>query len=168
MLKWVLSRRHSYVQYVSQHSRRPFRKHWRESHMSAMTIHKCCETSAIASKQLGYPSSEARWIHAKNLQATLQQRATEPTERPITQPNMLTRQQALVNAHGHGGHFHVTGGMHLTSDDLFISMEMTIQNEERVQPSRERQEDMTATPSDRGKGSCNTHARKASSIAVCC
>jgi len=136
--------------------------------MSAMTIHKCCETSAITSKQLGYPSSEARWIHAKNLQATLQQRATEPTERPITQPNMLTRQQALVNAHGHGGHFHVTGGMHLTSDDLFISMEMTIQNEERVQPSRERQEDMTATPSDRGKGSCNTHARKASSIAVCC
>ena len=62
---------------------------------------------------------------AEYLQATLQQGDAE-TDRPITQPNTLARQQALTNARGRGGRFHVTGGMHITSDDLFISMEMNI------------------------------------------
>ena len=70
-----------------------------------------------ALKQAGYA--------ADYLQATLQQGDAE-TDWPITQPNTLARQQALTNARGHGGRFHVTGGMHITSDDLFISMEMNI------------------------------------------
>ena len=60
------------------------------------------------------------------------------TDRPITQRNTLARQQALTNAHGHGGHFHVMGGMHVTSDDLFISMEMNVRNEERAKVEKDR------------------------------
>ena len=80
-----------------------------------------------------------RAVHAyaaEYLQATLQQGDAE-TDRPITQLNTLARQQALANARGHGGRFHVTGGMHITSDDLFISMEMNIWNEERAKVEEE-------------------------------
>jgi len=60
-----------------------------------------------ALKQAGYD--------ADYLKATLQQgRAAEETDQPITQPNTLARQQALANARGHGGRFHVTDGMHVT------------------------------------------------------
>ena len=58
------------------------------------------------------------------------------TDRPITQPTTLSQQQALANAYGHGGCFHVTGSMHVTSDDLFISMEMNVWNAERVKLRR--------------------------------
>ena len=75
-----------------------------------------------ALKQAGYA--------AEYLQATLQQGDEESADRPITQPNTLARQQALANARGHGGRFHVTGGMHVTSENLFISMEMNVRNEE--------------------------------------
>jgi hypothetical protein len=82
-----------------------------------------------ALKQAGYA--------AEYLQATLQ-RDADSADRPITQPNTLARQQALANARGHGGRFHVTGGMHVTSDDVFISMEMSIRNEERGKVEKDR------------------------------
>ena len=59
------------------------------------------------------------------------------TDRPITQPTTLSQQQALANAYGHGGCFHVTGSMHVTSDDLFISMEMNVWNEEKANVEKE-------------------------------
>ena len=67
-----------------------------------------------------------------------QGRAAEETDRPITQPNTLARQQALANARVYGGCFHVTGGMHIASDDLFISMEMNVWNEERAKVEKDR------------------------------
>jgi hypothetical protein len=45
-------------------------------------------------------------------------------EQPITQPNTVERQQVLADVHLHGGHFHVTGGMHVTENDFFISHEI--------------------------------------------
>ena len=66
-----------------------------------------------------------------------QQRDDEESDRPITQPNTLARQQALANARGHGGRFHVTGGTHVTSDDVFISMEMNVWNEERAKVEKD-------------------------------
>jgi hypothetical protein len=44
----------------------------------------------------------------------------------------------FANADGHGGRFHVTGGMHVTSDNVFISMEMSVQNEERGKVEKDR------------------------------
>jgi hypothetical protein len=87
------------------------------------------DRSIHALKQAGYD--------AEYLQATLQQRAAE-TDQPVTQPNTLAQQQALANARGHGGRFHATGGMHVTSDDLFIAMEMTVWNEERAKVEKDR------------------------------
>ena len=82
-----------------------------------------------ALKQAGYA--------AEYLQATFQHGNAE-TDRSITQPNTLAQQQALANARGHGGRFHVTGGMHDTSDNLFISMKMNVQNEERGKVEKDR------------------------------
>ena len=62
--------------------------------------------AVYALKQAGYD--------ADYLKATLQQGRAAETDRPITQPNTLARQQALANARGHGGRFHVTDGMHVT------------------------------------------------------
>ena len=75
---------------------------------------------------------------ADYLKATLQQGRDTETDWPITQPTTLAQQQALANARGHGGRFHVTGGMHITSDDLFISMEMNVRNEERTKGKKDR------------------------------
>jgi hypothetical protein len=83
-----------------------------------------------ALKQAGYA--------AEYLQATLQERNEEESDRSITQPNTLARQQALANACGHGGCFHVTGGTHVTSDDVFMSMEMSVRNEERGKVEKDR------------------------------
>ena len=75
------------------------------------SIQAANDRAIYALKQAGYD--------ADYLKATLQQgRAAEETDWPITQPNTLARQQALANARGHGGRFHVKGGMHVTSDDL--------------------------------------------------
>ena len=74
---------------------------------------------------------------AEYLQATLQQGDAE-TDWPIMQPNTLAQKQALANARGHGGQLHVMGGMYVTSNDLFISMEMNIQNEERGKVEKDR------------------------------
>ncbi len=45
-------------------------------------------------------------------------------DKQMTVPNSIAQQQALVNARGHGGQFIVTGGMHSTSENMFIVMEM--------------------------------------------
>ena len=47
MLRWVLSRRRSYDRNVLQHTRRLAQQCWREPHVHASTIHKCCEASAM-------------------------------------------------------------------------------------------------------------------------
>ena len=94
------------------------------------SIQAANDQAIYALKQAGYD--------ADYLKATLQQGRAEETDRPTTQPNTLARQQALANARGHGGHFHVTGGMHVKSDDLFISMEMHVRNEERAKVEKDR------------------------------
>ncbi len=48
----------------------------------------------------------------------------EGDDKRMTVPNSIARQQALANGRGHGGRFLVTGGMHSTSEDMFIAMEM--------------------------------------------
>jgi hypothetical protein len=88
-----------------------------------VVIQAANDRAIYALKQAGY--------YAQYLKAKLQQGAAE-TDWPTTQPNTLAQQQALANTHGHGGHSHVTGGMHVTSDNLFISMEMNVRNEERT------------------------------------
>ncbi len=94
------------------------------------SIQAANDRAIYALKQAGYD--------ADYLKATLQQgRAAEETDWPITQPNTLAPQQALTNARGYGGHFHVTCGMHITSDDLFISMEMNVWNEERAKVEKD-------------------------------
>jgi hypothetical protein len=56
----------------------------------------------------------------------------DEVEVPITQPYTLEHQQALANAKSHGGRFQMTnGGMHVTHDDIFISIEMKMRNEQR-------------------------------------
>ena len=63
---------------------------------------------------------------------------SEHSERPITQPNTQARQDFLAHARGHGGWFHATGGMHVTSDDMFISMEMNARNDARATVEKEK------------------------------
>ncbi len=94
------------------------------------SIQAANDQAIYALKQAGYD--------ADYLKATLQKGRAEETDRPTTQPNTLAQQQALANAHGHGGRFHVTGGMHVKSDDLFISMEMHVRNEERAKVEKDR------------------------------
>jgi hypothetical protein len=64
---------------------------------------------------------------AEHLRATIV--VKEHKER-VTEPNTVARQVAPVNAKGHGGRFHVTGGAHMTCDDLFIAAEMSARREQ--------------------------------------
>jgi len=99
------------------------------------SIQAAKDRAIYALKQAGYD--------ADYLKATLQQgRAAEETDLPITQPNTLARQQALANSRGHGDRFHVTGGMHVTSDNFFISVEMKVRNEERANVEKERKKQL--------------------------
>jgi len=151
-LRWVLSRRRSYDRNVSQRTRK----------VGAATpegITRACLKNPqvlqnisndgdddITKLQWSIQAANDRAIYALKqagydadyLKAALQQGWAAETDRPITQPTTLPQQQALANACGHGGRFHVTGGMHVTSDDLFISMEMNIRNEERVKVKKDR------------------------------
>ncbi len=55
----------------------------------------------------------------------------DEVEVPNTQPYNLECQQALANVKSHGGRFQMTnGGMHVTHDDIFISIEMKMRNEQ--------------------------------------
>jgi hypothetical protein len=70
------------------------------------------------------------------LKATL----TKPdkAERQITHPNTRAWDRRPWHGRGHGGRFHVTDGMHVTSDDLFIWIEMAVRKEERVALEKEK------------------------------
>ncbi len=53
-------------------------------------------------------------------------------EHQVTQPNTLSRQQALANACNHGGQFHASGGgTHLKCNDIFIAAEIPSRQKDR-------------------------------------
>jgi hypothetical protein len=94
-----------------------------EDDESNQTIQKANELAVQALARAEYDS---QW-----LQATFNAEEDE-VEVPITQPYTLERQQALANVKSHGGRFQMTnGGMHVTHNDIFISIEMKMRNEQR-------------------------------------
>jgi hypothetical protein len=72
---------------------------------------------------------------AEHLRATI---VKKEQEERVTEPNTVACQVALANAKGHGGHFHVTHGAHMTCDDLFIAAEMSARQEERANNERKK------------------------------
>ena len=95
-----------------------------EDDKSNQTIQKANDLAVQALARAGYDS---QW-----LQATFNAEEDEVVEGPITQPYTLERQQALANAKSHGGRFQMTnGGTHVTHNDIFISIEMKMCNEQR-------------------------------------
>ncbi len=72
---------------------------------------------------------------AQYLTATLIKKVRE--ER-MTEPNTVARQFALAKAKGHGGHFQVTNGAHMTCDDLFIAVEMSALCNERTKDEKKK------------------------------
>ena len=86
-----------------------------EDRTTRWSIQNAIDLAIHALTQGGY---DAQW-----LKATLE---TKEEERSITQPNTVERQLALTNARTHGGRFHVTGGIHVTSNDFFISQEIDV------------------------------------------
>ena len=77
--------------------------------------------ATLALERAGYDASL--------LKATFKEK--EEADQLITVPNTIAQQQALANARGHGGRFMVTGGMHSTSDGLFIAMEMSARQKDK-------------------------------------
>jgi len=63
-----------------------------------------------------------RGYSADLLSAKLDEREAQTNE--VTEPNTKERVEALAKATTHGERFHVTGGSHHTSDDMFKSAEM--------------------------------------------
>ena len=59
-------------------------------------------------------------------------------EERVTEPNTIARQLVLAKAKGHGGHFHVTNGAHMTCDDLFIAVEMSARRDERAEDEKKK------------------------------
>ena len=95
-----------------------------EDDESNQTIQKANELAVQALARAEYDS---QW-----LQATFNAEEDEVVEVPITQPYTLERQQVLANAKSHGGRFQMTnGGTHVTHDDIFISIEMNMRNEQQ-------------------------------------
>ncbi len=72
------------------------------------------------------------------LKATITKKEVEGDNKQMTVPNSIAGQQALVNARGHGGQFMVTGGMHTTSDDMFIAMEMAARQRDKVEAEKDK------------------------------
>ena len=48
------------------------------------------------------------------------------------------RRELLAKAITHGKKFSVTGGLHLTSDDIFISAEMSLREKEKIRLTTEK------------------------------
>ncbi len=59
-------------------------------------------------------------------------------EERVTEPNTVACQLALANAKGHGGHFHVTQGAHMTCNDLFIAVELSARCQERAKEKKKK------------------------------
>jgi hypothetical protein len=91
------------------------------------SIQKANELAIHALNTAGY---DAQW-----LEATLNKKAVEET---VCVPNSETRLERLDNARGHGGRFHATNGMHLTDDDIFISIEMKDRKKAREEAEKDK------------------------------
>ncbi len=57
---------------------------------------------------------------------------------PVTVPHTRERQEALTAATTHGKKFFVTGGKHITSDNMFKSAKIVSQNAEAVEREKDR------------------------------
>ncbi len=57
---------------------------------------------------------------------------------PVTVPHTRERQEALTTATTHGKKFFVTGGKHITLDNMFKSAEIVSQNAEAVEREKDR------------------------------
>jgi hypothetical protein len=57
---------------------------------------------------------------------------------PVTVPHTRERQEALTAATTHGKKFFMTGGKHITSDNMFKSAEIVSQNAEAVEREKDR------------------------------
>lgn len=87
----------------------------------------------LAVQALARAGYDSQW-----LQVQLNENRKEE-EVSITQPYTIERQNALATARTHGGLFKASlGGMHLTHDDLFISMEMNTRSKERLALEKEK------------------------------
>ncbi len=93
------------------------------------SIQNANELAIHALTQAGY--------NGQLLKATLKKKLEEEDQQ-ITLLNTQARREVLAHARGHGGWFHATGGMHVTSDDLFISMEMATRKEETLALEKEK------------------------------
>ena len=49
---------------------------------------------------------------------------------PVTRPNSRERIKVLARVKTHGALFHATGGGHITHDDFFLSMEISVREKE--------------------------------------
>jgi hypothetical protein len=94
---------------------------WSVQNMNELSVH--------ALTQAGY--------NGQLLKATFKKKLEEEDQQN-TLPNTQARREALTQVRGHGGRFHATGGMHVTSDDLFISMEMAQQKGESLALEKEK------------------------------
>jgi hypothetical protein len=72
------------------------------------------------------------------LKATILKKKEKGGNERMMVPNSIAQQQALVNAHGHGGQFMVTGGMHTTSDNMFIAIEMAAHQRDKVEAEKDK------------------------------
>jgi hypothetical protein len=93
------------------------------------TVQNANDLATLALMQAGY---DVQWLKA------MLKKSKDADSRPITQPHTRARQEALAHVCGHGGWFHATGGMHVTSDDMFISMEINVRNEKRAAVKKEK------------------------------
>jgi hypothetical protein len=59
---------------------------------------------------------------------------------PVTVPHICERQEALTAATTHGKKFFVTGGKHITLDNMFKSAEIVSQNAEAVEREKDRKQ----------------------------
>ena len=65
---------------------------------------------------------------ANHLQVQVKQVRTE--KKKVTASHLLERQHLLSQAKSHGEKFTVTGGSHLTHDDMFVAMEIPVKNKQ--------------------------------------
>jgi hypothetical protein len=98
-----------------------------ESDMLQHAVQTANNTAVYHLIQAGYD--------AQYLTATLIKKVRE--ER-VTEPNTVARQLALAKAKGHGDRFHVTNGAHMTCDDLFIAVEMSVRRDERAEDEKKK------------------------------
>jgi hypothetical protein len=57
---------------------------------------------------------------------------------PVTVANTREHQEALAAGHSHGRKFFVTGGKHVTSDDMFIAVELNRQRAEAAESEKDK------------------------------